>query len=205
MTVVDTGGEERLEVRAASGALVVSVRLTDAGPVFSMSGATIEIDAAKTLSLRGETVHVAAKGDVTIEAGGTLFQRAGGSSVREIAGLDRASAGEMEIEVHPGGISLHANDDVDIVGERVRLNSDDPPMPRSWEEHRARHALAADPVPGLAVEAIAPADVVPEAPAGDPSASAAEPSAAPVEPGAPVTAPPAPSRDTPPPDARRGS
>lgn len=156
LSVVDAGGEERIEVRAAGGALVVAVRLTDEGPVFSMSGASIEIDAAKKLSLRAETVHVSAKADLSIEAGGTLYQRAGGSSVREIAGLDRASAGELEIEVHPGGISLRANDDVDIVGERVRLNSDDPPMPATWEEHRARRALGADALPGLSLEAIVP-------------------------------------------------
>ena len=35
---------------------------------------------------------------------------------------------------------LRANDDVAINGERVRLNSDDPPMPLTWEEFRARQA-----------------------------------------------------------------
>ncbi len=176
MTVVDAGGEERLEVRAAGGALVVAVRLTDEGPVFSMSGASIEIDAAKKLSLRADTVHLSAKTDVSIEAGGTLYQRAGGSSVREIAGLDRASAGEMEIEVHPGGISLRANDDVDIVGERVRLNSDDPPMPATWEEHRARRALAAEAIAEL------PRDFV--IPPGPPAADPAHPAATAPGPGA---------------------
>ena len=144
ITAAEISGEERVEVRAADGSLLIALRLTDDGPVLSVAGASIEIGAAKRLSLRAETVHLAASGDLSIEAGGGLFQRAGGSSVREIAGLDRATAGEIEIEVHPGGISMRANDDVDIVGERVRLNSDDPPMPRSWEEHRARHALPVD-------------------------------------------------------------
>jgi hypothetical protein len=211
MNVVDAGGEERIEVRAAGGALVIAVRLTDAGPVFTMSGATLEIDAAKKLSLRGESVHVSAKGDLTIEAGGTLYQRAGGSSVREIAGLDRASAGEMEIEVHPGGISLRANDDVDIVGERVRLNSDDPPMPRTWEEHRARHALPVDPVAGLSLEGVAPLEAPPVESAAS-GRDAMEPPEAPPLPEAPAedSAAPGrdamepPERDTPPPRGQRG-
>ncbi len=139
--VTENAGEERLEVRGVGGDLVVAVRLTDAGPVFTMSGASIEIAATKKLSLRGETVELAASGDVAIEAGGDLHQRAAGAAFREIGGLDRTKAHEMEVEVHPGGISLRANDDVDIVGERVRLNSDDPPMPETWAEHRARHAL----------------------------------------------------------------
>lgn len=43
-----------------------------------------------------------------------------------------------------GGIDLRANDDVTIAGERVRLNSDDPPMPISWEESLARRAARED-------------------------------------------------------------
>lgn len=148
VVVTEAGGEERLEVRAASGDLVVAVRLTDAGPVFSMSGASIEIAASKRLSLRGETVELAARGDLTLDAGADLHERVAGAAIREIAGLDRTKAAEMEVDVHPGGISLRANDDVDIVGERVRLNSDDPPMPQSWEEHRARHALPVDSMGG---------------------------------------------------------
>ncbi|MFO0587848.1 MAG: hypothetical protein U0441_09930 [Polyangiaceae bacterium] len=156
ITAIEADGEERIEVRGADGAIVIALRLGADGPVLSVAGASLEIAAAKRLSLRAEAVHLASAGDLTIEAGGSLFQRARGSSVREIAGLDRATAGEIEIEVNPGGISMRANDDVDIVGERVRLNSDDPPMPRTWEEHRARHAL--------------PADVLEANPEGDPSA-----------------------------------
>ena len=148
-------------MRAASGDLVIAVRLTDAGPVFTMSGASIEIASARKLSLRGETVELKATGDLAIEAGGDLHQRAMGAAFREIGGVDRTKAAEMEVEVHPGGISLRANDDVDIVGERVRLNSDDPPMPETWEEHRARHALP--------VEIVGDAD--PSATAGEPSSS----------------------------------
>lgn len=146
VVVTEGGGEERLEVRAATGEIVIAVRLTDEGPVFTMSGASIEIAAAKQLSLRAESVRVQAKADVSIEAGGDLHERVLGAAVREIGGLDRTKAAEMEVEVHPGGISLRANDDVDIVGERVRLNSDDPPMPESWEAHRARHALPVESV-----------------------------------------------------------
>jgi len=145
LAVTEQGGEERVEIRAAGGALLLSVRLTDEGPVFSLSGASFEIAAAKTLSLSAETLRVSALKDITIEAGGGLTERIAGDSTREVGGRDRVSARDVEVAAHPGGISLRANDDVDVVGERVRLNSDDPPMPVSWEEHRARHALPAKP------------------------------------------------------------
>ena len=164
ISAVEADGEERIEVRGADGALVIALRLGADGPVLTVVGASIEIGAAKRLSLRAETMHLASAGDLTIEAGGGLFQRAGGSSVREIAGLDRSTAGEIEIDVHPGGISMRANDDVDIVGERVRLNSDDPPMPRTWEEHRARHALPAEVVAAGPADADPPAEETPSNP-----------------------------------------
>ena len=42
------------------------------------------------------------------------------------------------MDARPGGIELRANDDVRVTGERVLLNSDDPPMPLTWEEYEAR-------------------------------------------------------------------
>lgn len=141
ITAMEKDGEERVEIRSSSGALLISMRLTDEGPVFSVSGASFEISAAKTMSLKAETLRLSATHDVTIEAGGALVERVAGDATREVGGLDRVSARDVEVAAKPGGISLRANDDVDIVGERVRLNSDDPPMPLTWEEHRARHAL----------------------------------------------------------------
>ena len=129
VAVIQAAGEERVEIRSAGGEMVLSLRLTDQGPVFSLAGASFEIAAAKSLSLSAETIHLAARGDLTMEAGATL--RAGGRDVEMVA--------------EPGQVSIRANDDVDIVGERVRLNSDDPPMPQSIEEHRVRHAVSFEP------------------------------------------------------------
>ncbi|MEZ4296784.1 MAG: hypothetical protein R3B70_17590 [Polyangiaceae bacterium] len=129
VAVVHAGAEERVEVRASTGELVVALRLTEDGPVFSLSGASFEIAGAKKVSLSADTIHMKARRDLTVEAGSTL----------------RASGRDVEVQAHPGQVAITANDDVDITGERVRLNSDDPPMPQTWEEHRARHALPGDP------------------------------------------------------------
>lgn len=141
----EEGNEEQIEIRAPGGALLLSMRLTADGPVLSLTAASLEIAAAKTLSLRAETLRIAAEKDISIQAGGALVERSGADTTREVGGAYRVRAGEIESTAHPGGISLRANDDVDIVGERVRLNSDDPPMPQTWEEHRSRHALVIEP------------------------------------------------------------
>lgn len=129
VSVVEVAGEERVEIRAASGEMLVCVRLTEQGPVFSITGASLEVTAAKSLSLAAETVRVSAGKHLSLEAGE----------------MSRMKARDVEIEAAPGAVSVRANDDVDIVGERVRLNSEDPPMPHSWEEFRARRATQGHP------------------------------------------------------------
>jgi hypothetical protein len=121
---------------------VVSVRLTDQGPVLSLAGASLEIAATKTLSLSCDTLRIQAAHDAAVEVGGSLHERVRGSVVREAGKSARTTACEVTLEASPGGVAIRANDDVDIVGERVRLNSEDPPMPLSWEEFRARQALS---------------------------------------------------------------
>lgn len=132
VAVLQADGEERVEIRSAAGEMIVSMRLTDQGPVFSLAGASFEIAAAKSLSLSAENIRVEARGGLSLEAGGAL----------------RAAGRDVEIVGHPGEVSIRANDDVDIVGERVRLNSEDPPMPQSIDEHRARHAVTFEPFSG---------------------------------------------------------
>lgn len=142
---LEVGGEEgaeRIQIRSAEGQVLLSIRMTAEGPVLAVAGVSLEIAAARTLSLSCETLRVQAAGDAAIEVGGSLREAVRGSAVREAGKAARLTAREVKVEASPGGVEIRANDDVDIVGERVRLNSDDPPMPLSWEEHRTRQALA---------------------------------------------------------------
>ncbi|WP_437725967.1 hypothetical protein [Sorangium sp. So ce861] len=143
--IAEDGAGERIQIRAAAGQILVSIRMTDDGPVLSLAGASLEIAAAKTLSLSCDTLQIQAAQDAAIEVGGSLHERVRGSAVREAGRSARTTAREVKVEASPGGVEIRANDDVDIVGERVRLNSEDPPMPLSWEEFRARQALAGGP------------------------------------------------------------
>ncbi|WP_437572021.1 hypothetical protein [Sorangium sp. So ce542] len=143
--IAEEGAGERIQIRAAAGQILVSIRMTDDGPVLSLAGASLEIAAARTLSLSCDTLQIQAAQDAAIEVGGSLHERVRGSAVREAGRSARTTAREVKLEASPGGVEIRANDDVDIVGERVRLNSEDPPMPLSWEEFRARQALAGGP------------------------------------------------------------
>lgn len=138
--IEETGREEHIQVRSADGNLVLSLRLTDEGPVLSLSAVSLEIAAQKHLALTSETLAIQTSGDATLDVGGSLHERTRGSAIREVGKASIERAREVSIEAAPGGVVVKANDDVSLTGERVRLNSDEPPMPLTWEEHQARQA-----------------------------------------------------------------
>ncbi|XYH95825.1 hypothetical protein ACMHYB_49875 [Sorangium sp. So ce1128] len=144
LEIAEEEAAERVQIRSAEGQLLLSIRLTDEGPVLSLSGASLEIAATKALALSCDTLRIQAAHDADIEVGGSLRERVRGSVARDAGRSARISAQEVQVDASPGGVVIQANDDVAITGERVRLNSDDPPMPLSWEEHRARRAVAAN-------------------------------------------------------------
>ena len=132
---------ETLTIRSSGGQTMLSVHLTDAGPVVTLSGATLEIVAAGSLALRCDHFDLKA-GSASINVAGDLMERVGGNADRQAAGTSTLAARAIGIEAAPGGVSITANDDVDVKGERVRLNSEDPPMPLSWDEYQARQQIA---------------------------------------------------------------
>lgn len=140
LEVSEHGREERIQVRSPEGQVLLSLRLTDEGPVLSLSGVSLEIAADKRLTLACDTLCIQAAGDASIDVGGSLRERVEGSAIREVGKASVERAREVKVEASPGGVVIEGNDDVNIRGERVRLNSEDPPMPLTWEEHRERQA-----------------------------------------------------------------
>ncbi len=110
-----------LRFRAPTGECVLTIHLTDAGPVVRLDG-----------------FQLRAAGGANIDIGGDLRERVGGTAHRTTLGDTFVEAQHVRLEARPGGIELRANDDVRVTGERVLLNSDDPPMPLTWEEYEAR-------------------------------------------------------------------
>jgi hypothetical protein len=149
--IVSGRSEESLTLRTRDGQLMLAIEMTDQGPLLRLSGGALQISAASTLSLEAKHLELSAE-SVAVNVRDDLVERVGGDASREVAGSSSLRARDVGIEATRGGVAVHANDDVDVKGERVRLNSDDPPMPVSWDEFRERQrALAAsnDSAPGL--------------------------------------------------------
>jgi hypothetical protein len=164
LVIAEQGREEHIQVRSADGQIVLSLRLTDEGPVLSLSAVSLEIASQKHLALKSETLSIQTSGDAALEVGGTLHERTRGSSIRDVGKASIERAREVKIEAFPGGVDIKGNDDVSLKGERVRLNSDDPPMPLTWEEHRARRARKLAEANEKRPEAPVPAFLLPRAP-----------------------------------------
>lgn len=143
---LDGTGADVLRIRASDGQCVLTVRITDEGPVLSFSGAILQVD-ARRLDIACDDLRLRVGGAAAIDVGGSVDTRVAGPASHRIEGDLHTTARSMDLAAHPGGIRLEANDDVTVKGERVLLNSDDPPMPLSMAEYRARRLAAAEAAP----------------------------------------------------------
>jgi hypothetical protein len=130
---------DTLSLRAPSGDLVIAVTLTPEGPVLRLSGARVELT-APTLALTCDDLALRAKRSALVEVGGDLVEAIGGARQTHVTGALHVAAKDVALAARQGEMRLEANDDVRVKGERVLLNSDDAPMPLTWEEYAARRA-----------------------------------------------------------------
>lgn len=114
-----------VRVRGARGDARLVVRFTPSGPVLSLSGASLELEASSELSLSCETLRICTAKGTTIAVGGALSEQVLGSVRRTTAGESVVSARTISLEAPSGGVEVHANDDISLSGERILLNSDD--------------------------------------------------------------------------------
>ncbi|MFO0588259.1 MAG: hypothetical protein U0441_11995 [Polyangiaceae bacterium] len=138
----DAGGVDTVHVRDRSGVCVLRIRMTDEGPVLTLAGARLEIEASRSMTLRSEELHIQA-GRARLDVTGDLEERVAGTVQRHALGDVDVRARRLRMKAMEGDAILEANDDVTLRGERVRLNSDDPPMPLTLAEFEARRRAAA--------------------------------------------------------------
>ena len=89
---------ELLEILERGGKAVVTVRLTDEGPVVTVQGAHLELKSTETLALEAKEIKIKAQENASIESKGSLK-------------ID--SSEKMDI---------HSQDDIRVVGRIIHLN-----------------------------------------------------------------------------------
>ena len=89
---------ELLEILERGGEAVVTVRLTDEGPIVTVQGAHLELKATETLALEAKEVNIKAQENASVESKGSL----------KIDSSDK--------------MDIHSQDDIRVVGKIIHLN-----------------------------------------------------------------------------------
>ncbi len=90
--------DELIEIAESDGEIIMKVRMTDDGPVISVSGAHLELKSTETIALEAKKIKIKAKEKVVVE-----------------------SKGGLEIDSSKK-ISIQSGDDIRVVGKKIYLN-----------------------------------------------------------------------------------
>lgn len=110
----DADSHDEVTIRGPAGEVILEVALTPAGPVLRFHAAQVQLDCKGSFQVRCESFEVQTAGNIVQQAGGDLIQTAGRDA--------RVESRELSIEARRGNVDVRANDDVNLNGERVRLN-----------------------------------------------------------------------------------
>ncbi len=92
------GTDDLVEIRGVEGEMLLKVRLTEEGPVLSLSGAKLEMTSTESISLDAKKIHIRAEEQAVLESKGNL---------------DLASSKDLEIR---------SEEDVKVTGKMLHLN-----------------------------------------------------------------------------------
>ncbi|WP_437588941.1 hypothetical protein [Sorangium sp. So ce1000] len=123
--IVELTGRQRLVVvrqpdgdvvrfLSPSGAVTLSVSLTEDGPVLRFEGASLVLQAAGSLAIEAEQLQIHGRAGVSLSTDGDLTLQAAGDLHSE--------ARIQNVTATLGDVNVRANDDVKLSGERVRVN-----------------------------------------------------------------------------------
>jgi uncharacterized protein (DUF2345 family) len=110
----------RLQLTGAAGApgLSLEIVLTPQGPSLRVQAPSVELVAEESLTTRCKHLHLEASESVRLSTKGAL----------------EVDAAAVTVEAHTGAVKLHANDDVQLLGEQVLLNCERQPELPPWAQ-----------------------------------------------------------------------
>jgi hypothetical protein len=98
LLVHSTAEEEVLEIVESKGEAVMTIRLTEAGPVVTVRGAHLEMKATQTLTLEARKVKINAREEAAVESKGPIR-------------IDSSKK-----------LDIRSDDDICVVGKMIHLN-----------------------------------------------------------------------------------
>jgi phage gp45-like len=121
--VIDTIKEE-VKLIDRNNQLQMTIGFAKIGLVININAAKININAVEELNLSGKKVNITATDQLKIQTAGNLVQQIDKDSLTEVGGSNKMKAKVQQITATLGDVSIKANDDIVLNGERVKLNCD---------------------------------------------------------------------------------
>jgi len=115
-------GRDRLTIRSPSGEVELEVQMTERGPLLRFRAADVELESARDVKVKCHDFEVHAEGRIVQESGGDLRQRIGGHADVKVRGRMSLAGRETHLSAKRGNVEVEANDDVVLLGERIKLN-----------------------------------------------------------------------------------
>lgn len=114
--------------------MVLRIEVTDAGPVLSFSGASIDLVATRGLRIEAEDLSLHAKRNMVVETGDSLHERIHGDHHTQVDGDERLEAAAVEVQANARAVAVRAMKAISLDGERIGLNDDPLPQPFPWSK-----------------------------------------------------------------------
>lgn len=128
------GARDQVTIRGSEGQVILRIEVTDAGPVLSFSGASIDLVATKKMRIEAEDLALQAKRTMVVETGGSLEERIHGDHHTRVDGDERLEAAAIELQANKKAVSVRAMEKISLDGERIGLNDDPHPQPFPWSK-----------------------------------------------------------------------
>jgi hypothetical protein len=105
---------DTIEIHGADGTVLLSILVTERGPVLSFEGASLVLKTTGNLAIEAESLCLHGRAGASITSGGDLHVQAKGDI--------HSAAQSQTLVASLGDVRLRANDDVKMNGERIRMN-----------------------------------------------------------------------------------
>jgi hypothetical protein len=119
---VEGSGRDRLTIRSSTGEVELQICMTEKGPLLRFRAADLELEATRDVKVHCEEFHVKAEKNIVQETGGDFRQRIGGDADVKVRGRMTLAARDTRLQAKRGNVQIEANDDVEVLGERIKLN-----------------------------------------------------------------------------------
>ncbi len=113
---------QKMELIRENGNVMLTIDLSGNSPIVNISAGTLNIGCDNELNLGAKNIKIHSKENISIHSKGDLIENIEGNHFEYTKGDHFDEARIQNIKAELGNVNITANDDVDLKGERIKLN-----------------------------------------------------------------------------------